>query len=108
MSQNLSGKKNSNLTKKKKKINNMVMSIRQISGNEKQMLPEYRKEISWNEKNVFIITIKTYFNLEKLTYIRESIRNFFLLQLCFESSLLTKNVKRNKKKFEMFFIRKKF
>ena len=46
MSQNLSGKKNSNLTKKKKKIYNMIMSIRQISENEKQMLPEYRKEIS--------------------------------------------------------------
>ena len=46
MSQNLSVKKNSNLTKKKKKINNMIMSIRQISENEKQMLPEYRREIS--------------------------------------------------------------
>ena len=46
MSQNLSGKKNSNLTKKKKKIYNMIMSIRQISENEKQMLPEYRREIS--------------------------------------------------------------
>ena len=69
MSQNLSGKKNSNLTKKKKKIYNMIMSIRQISENEKQMLPEYRKEISQNEKKIFIMTIKTYFNLEKLTYL---------------------------------------
>ena len=45
------------------------MSIRQISENEKQMLPEYRKEISQNEKKNFIMTIKTYFNLEKLTYL---------------------------------------
>ena len=97
------------LKKKKKKTDNIAVNVTKISRKMKS------KSLLCLERNIIKWGKIPYYNCRKvvvekiLLFIRESVRNTFLLRLCLKSSLSTNKQKkktRNNKKFSILWLYK--